>query len=107
MHVAQGFEAVQGTLNAANRQHIETNLLRNMSRVSSEGSPETFNRVHNHGTWATAAVGMTGYALGDKDYVEKGRARQKARSAAFSNSWTRYFRLTVTIMRGRIINAMR
>ena len=71
VHVAQGFDAVQGTLNAANRQHIETNLLRNMSEFLSEGSPETFNRVHNHGTWATAAVGMTGYALGDKDYVEK------------------------------------
>lgn len=71
VHVAQGFDAVQGLLSAKNRAHIETNLLRHMSEFLSQGSPETFNRVHNHGTWATAAVGMTGYALGDQDYVEK------------------------------------
>ena len=71
VHVSQSFGAVQDLMSAKNRKHIETNLLRNMSQFLSEGSPETFNRVHNHGTWATAAVGMTGYVLGDMDYVEK------------------------------------
>ena len=31
----------------------------------------TFNLIHNHATWATAGVGMTGYVLGDKDMVER------------------------------------
>jgi len=30
-----------------------------------------FNKMHNHGTWATASVGMIGYAMGDKNLVEK------------------------------------
>jgi len=42
-----------------------------MADFLSTGSRRTFNRIHNHGTWAAAAVGMTGYALGDRDYVEK------------------------------------
>ena len=71
VHVAQAYDAIQSVMNAKKRQHVETNLLRNMSEFLSEGQPGTFNRVHNHGTWATAAVGITGYALGDKDYVEK------------------------------------
>jgi hypothetical protein len=30
-----------------------------------------FDRIHNHGTWMTAAVGMVGYALNDKDLIGK------------------------------------
>lgn len=71
VHVAQGFDAIQSTLSETEREHIETNLLRNMATFLSEGSPATFNKVHNHGTWATTAVGLTGYALNDQDYVEK------------------------------------
>jgi hypothetical protein len=50
---------------------IERKVLRPVADFLSEGQPQTFNKVHNHGTWATAAVGMTGYVLGDQDYVEK------------------------------------
>lgn len=71
VHVAQGYEAVRGTLTETQQTRIEKDLLRNMADFLSEGSPETFNKVHNHGTWATAAVGITGYAIGDTDYVEK------------------------------------
>ncbi|MFM9673803.1 alginate lyase family protein, partial [Streptomyces galilaeus] len=28
-------------------------------------------KVHNHGTWATAAVGMTGYVIDDQELVEQ------------------------------------
>lgn len=71
VHVAQGFDAVQKTLSADARAHIEKNLLRNMADFLSKGSPKTFDKIHNHGTWATAAVGMTGYALGDKNYSDQ------------------------------------
>ena len=71
VHTSQGYGAIMDTLSADQRDHIETNLLRNISDFLSEGSPETFNKVHNHGTWATAAVGMTGYIIGDKEYSEK------------------------------------
>ena len=32
-----------------------------------------FDRIHNHGTWATASVGMLGYVLGDTSYVNRER----------------------------------
>lgn len=67
----QGYDAIKATLSDDERAHIENNLLRNMANFLSEGQPQTFNKVHNHGTWATAAVGMTGYVLGDQDMVEK------------------------------------
>lgn len=67
----QGYDAIKSTLSEDERAHIETNLLKNMATFLSEGQPQTFNKVHNHGTWAVAAVGMTGYVLGDRDMVEK------------------------------------
>lgn len=71
LHVAQSYGAVKDVLTETQRQKIEADLLRNMAEFMSDGSPETFNKVHNHGTWATAAVGLTGYAIGDDDYVEQ------------------------------------
>ena len=71
VHVSQGYGAVLDTLSEEQREHIETNLLRQIADFLSEGSPETFDKIHNHGTWATAAVGMTGYVIGDKEYSDK------------------------------------
>lgn len=67
----QGYDAIKATLSAGDRAKIETNLLRPMAKFLSVESPRTFDKIHNHGTWATAAVGMTGYVLGDTDMVEK------------------------------------
>ncbi|MGI9345293.1 MAG: heparinase II/III domain-containing protein [Gammaproteobacteria bacterium] len=71
LYVAQGYNAIQTTLSDRQRDNIETNLLRQVAEFLSTGSPKTFNKIHNHGTWATAAVGITGYALDDQTYVEK------------------------------------
>jgi hypothetical protein len=71
LNVSQTYAAIKDKLSDAQRQNIETDLLRNMADFLSVGAPETFNKVHNHGTWATAAVGLTGYAIGDEEYVEQ------------------------------------
>lgn len=71
VHVAQSYGLIKDTLSEDQKTNIETNVLRNMSEFLSDGSPETFDKVHNHGTWATAAVGLTGYAIGDDNYVER------------------------------------
>jgi hypothetical protein len=42
-----------------------------MARFLSDETPENFDRIHNHATWAVAAVGMTGYVLRDQEMVEK------------------------------------
>ena len=71
LNVSQSYAAIKETLTEEQRAKIETDLLRNMADFMSDGSPETFNKVHNHGTWATAAVGLTGYAIDDDEYVEQ------------------------------------
>ncbi len=70
VHVIQGYDAILDSLSGGERSIIEGNLLRPMAEFLSVESPQTFDRIHNHGTWAVAAVGMTGYVLGDRSYVE-------------------------------------
>ena len=71
VHVSQAYDAVYDALSADERAFIEKDLLRPVATFLSDESPKTFNRIHNHGTWAAAAVGMTGYAIGDNELVEK------------------------------------
>jgi len=71
LNTSQTYDATKDTLTAEQKEQIETNLLRNMADFLSVGAPETFNKVHNHGTWATAAVGLTGYAIDDEEYVQQ------------------------------------
>ena len=70
-YAIQGFDAIHDSLPPAERNEIVNRLLRPMADFLSEGSADTFDRIHNHGTWAVAAVGMTGYVLDDDDYVSK------------------------------------
>ena len=71
VHVAQAYDCIYDYLSKTERKHLETQLLRPCVDLLSEQNPETFNKIHNHGTWSVAAVGMTGYVLNDKDLVEK------------------------------------
>lgn len=70
VHAIQGYDAIVDTLSGDEKSIIEESLLRPMAEFLSVESPQTFDRIHNHGTWAVAAVGMTGYALDDPSYVE-------------------------------------
>ncbi|MEP3225702.1 MAG: heparinase II/III family protein [Parasphingorhabdus sp.] len=66
----QGYEAIRDSLSAADRQNIDDNLFRKAAAFLSTGSAVTFSKIHNHATWATAGVGMTGYVLGDRNLVD-------------------------------------
>ncbi|PIB93471.1 alginate lyase family protein [Caulobacter sp. FWC2] len=67
----QGYEAVMDAIPAADRATIEAGVFRPMAAFLSTGSAKTFDSIHNHGTWALAAVGMTGYAIGDEGLVKQ------------------------------------
>lgn len=69
VYAIQGYDAAYEAIDANDRETIETQVLRPMARFLSVGSPRTFDKIHNHGTWAAAAVGMTGYVLDDPNYV--------------------------------------
>lgn len=71
VYTIQAYDLVHDALNADQIQTIEQNLLKPVALFLSEGQPSTFNKVHNHGTWATAGVGMAGYVMNEPEWVEK------------------------------------
>ena len=71
VNAVQGYEAVKDAIPTADRATIEAGVFRPMAAFLSTGSPRTFDSLHNHGTWALAAVGMTGYAIGDQGLVNQ------------------------------------
>lgn len=68
-YVIQAYDMVLPAMNADQRARVESGLLRPFADFLSKESASTFNKVHNHGTWAAAAVGMTGLVLADSYYV--------------------------------------
>lgn len=82
VHGIQAYDLVKESIDPKNREIIERDVFRSMAAFlsESEGGKDTFNKIHNHGTWSVAAVGMTGYVLGDKDMVDRaltGSAKDK------------------------------
>lgn len=67
----QGYDAVKDALTQSEREQIENGVFLPMVQYLSDESPQTFDKIHNHGTWAVAAVGMTGYVLDKPEWVEK------------------------------------
>lgn len=70
VYAIQGYDAIRDTLDPDDRRSIDEQVFRRMAAFLS-GTPENFDRIHNHATWAVAGVGMTGYVLRDPDLVEK------------------------------------
>jgi len=70
VHVAQAYDCVYDWLTPADRETIEGKLLRPMIKFFTVEHAATVDRIHNHGTWMVAAVGMLGYALNDKNLVD-------------------------------------
>ena len=71
VYVIQGYDLVYHYLSPADRHTIEQHLFIPVVQFLMEENKETFDRIHNHGTWDVAAVGMTGYILQKKEWVEK------------------------------------
>lgn len=71
VHAVQGYADVRDTLSGADREAIDDRVFRRAAHFLSVESQATFDRIHNHATWATAGVGMTGYLLDDRDMVDR------------------------------------
>ena len=63
VYTIQAYDLIHDSLSAEHIKTIEDDLLRPVSLFTSVGQPSTFNKVHNHGTWATAGVGMAGLCI--------------------------------------------
>ncbi|MCP8898070.1 alginate lyase family protein [Gilvimarinus xylanilyticus] len=71
VYTSQAYDMVAETFSDELRDRLKNNLLFPVADYLSKGQPQTFDKIHNHGTWAVAAVGMVGYATGRDDYVEQ------------------------------------
>lgn len=70
VHTSVAYDCIYNFLSIEERNHLEKNLFRPMAEFLSNGNKanyDVFNMMHNHGTWATAAVGMIAYVMGDKN----------------------------------------
>ncbi|MBW1295788.1 heparinase II/III domain-containing protein [Aquimarina litoralis] len=67
----QAYSMVNSSISAENKKIIEDNVFKKVVEFISVDSKKTFNKIHNHGTWAVAGVGMTGYVLKDQDMVDR------------------------------------
>ncbi|HUP88722.1 MAG TPA: alginate lyase family protein [Longimicrobiales bacterium] len=65
------YDCIYDFLTAEQRNTIEKNVLRNMADWMSVTQAKEFDRIHNHGTWATASVGMLGLVINDSSYVNR------------------------------------
>jgi hypothetical protein len=78
VYTIQGYDLVHDALPAADRKTIEDHLFMPVLKFFTIDCKSTFDKIHNHGTWDIAAVGMTGYVLNKPEYVEmaiKGSAK--------------------------------
>ena len=68
---AIAYDCVYDWLKPAERARFEANVFRPMADWMSVTQAKEFDRIHNHGTWAVASVGMLGYVIGDTSYVNR------------------------------------
>ena len=68
---AVAYDCVYDWLKPAERARYEKNVFRPMADWLSVNQAKEFDRIHNHGTWATAAVGTLGYVMRDTSYVNR------------------------------------
>lgn len=77
VHTSMAYDCVYDYMTPAERAEVEKNLFRPMADFLMNGmdgnrlNREIFNRMHNHATWATSAVGMIGLVMGDDALVKK------------------------------------
>jgi hypothetical protein len=71
VYMIQAYDCIGDFLTPAERQKIERHLFYPVVHFLMVDNPEVFDKVHNHGTWSDAAVGITGYVLHKPEWVRK------------------------------------
>jgi hypothetical protein len=69
LFAAAGYGAVRAELSAADRAAIETRLIEPMVTMFTVTYAHHFDIIHNHGMWASGAVGVAGIACGRADWL--------------------------------------
>jgi hypothetical protein len=70
VYTIQAYDMVHDAIPVTDRNTIEQHLFRPILSYFTTECKETFDLIHNHGTWCLAAVGMTGYVINQPNYVQ-------------------------------------
>ena len=68
---SQAYDCIFDYLTTDERTLLEQDLFIPFADFLSEGNPRFFNRIHNHCTWATAAVGLMALAMKNDTLLDK------------------------------------
>jgi len=71
VYVSQAYDSVYDYLSKEERNHLEKDLFRPFADWLSIENPKFFNRIHNHSTWANAAVGMIALVMEDEALLQR------------------------------------
>lgn len=71
VHAIQAYDLIVSELSVQERALIEKNLFIPMGEYLMISHKTVFDKIHNHGTWSIAAVGITGLVLNKPEWVNK------------------------------------
>lgn len=71
VYTSQAYDCIYDWLKPSERDLLEKDLFRPFADFLSVENPRFFNRIHNHSTWANAAVGMIGLVMKDSLLVHR------------------------------------
>ena len=71
VYVSQAYDCIYDWISEEERNDLNSKLFRPMADFLSVETPQFFNRIHNHSTWANAAVGMIGLVMDDEELVQR------------------------------------
>ncbi|MEZ8094259.1 heparinase II/III family protein [Photobacterium swingsii] len=70
MFASLAYSCVASTMTDAEREQVITRIFEPMLDMFTVKYAHDFDRIHNHGIWAVAAVGICGLAIGKPEYLE-------------------------------------
>ena len=68
---SQAYDCIYDFLSKEERRKLEEELFIPYANFLSEENPKFFNRIHNHSTWANAAVGLIALVMDNDALLEK------------------------------------
>lgn len=71
VHMSQAYDCIRGWIPDQDKEVLDNQLFRPFADFLSVDTPQFFNRIHNHSTWGTVAVGMIGLVMDDEELVDR------------------------------------
>ena len=71
VYTSQAYDCVYDFISPSDRALLEKDLFKPFADFISVGSPQFFDRVHNHSTWGNVAVGMIALVMDDAELLDR------------------------------------